>query len=53
MYNEQILIVEDEPAIREMIVMTLDMAGFDSLQAVDVSEAHQQKWLIIDLRLFH
>ncbi|MBE0442657.1 MAG: phosphate regulon transcriptional regulator PhoB [Psychrobacter sp.] len=42
MYNEQILIVEDEPAIREMIVMTLDMAGFDSLQAVDVSEAHQQ-----------
>ncbi|MGO2339208.1 MAG: phosphate regulon transcriptional regulator PhoB [Psychrobacter sp.] len=42
MYNEQILIVEDEPAIREMIVMTLEMAGFDSLQAVDVSEAHQQ-----------
>lgn len=42
MYNEQILIVEDEPAIREMIVMTLEMAGFDSLQATDVSEAHQQ-----------
>ena len=42
MYNEQILIVEDEPAIREMIVMTLEMAGFDSLQAADVSEAHQQ-----------
>lgn len=42
MYNEQILIVEDEPAIREMIVMTLEMAGFDSLQAADVPEAHQQ-----------
>ncbi len=42
MYNEQILIVEDEPAIREMIVMTLEMAGFESLQAADVSEAHQQ-----------
>ncbi|MGP5230747.1 MULTISPECIES: phosphate regulon transcriptional regulator PhoB [Psychrobacter] len=42
MYNEQILIVEDEPAIREMVVMTLEMAGFDSLQATDVPEAHQQ-----------
>ena len=42
MYNEKILIVEDEPAIREMVVMTLEMAGFDSLQAADVSEAHQQ-----------
>ncbi|MFZ2844137.1 phosphate regulon transcriptional regulator PhoB [Psychrobacter sp.] len=42
MYNEQILIVEDESAIREMIVMTLEMAGFESLQAADVSEAHQQ-----------
>ena len=42
MYNEQILIVEDEPAIREMLVMTLEMAGFESLQAADVSEAHRQ-----------
>lgn len=42
MRNEQILIVEDEPAIREMVVMTLEMAGFESLQAADVSEAHQQ-----------
>ena len=42
MQNEQILIVEDEPAIREMIVMTLEMAGFECLQAVDVPEAHQQ-----------
>lgn len=42
MSKEQILIVEDEAAIREMVVMTLEMAGFDSLQAADVSEAHQQ-----------
>ena len=42
MSKEQILIVEDEDAIREMVVMTLEMAGFDSLQAADVSEAHQQ-----------
>lgn len=42
MQSEQILIVEDEPAIREMIVMTLEMAGFTCLQAADVSEAHQQ-----------
>lgn len=42
MQNEQILIVEDEPAIREMVVMTLQMAGFESLQATDVSEAYQQ-----------
>ena len=42
MRNEQILIVEDEPAIREMVVMTLEMAGFESLQAADVAEAHRQ-----------
>ena len=29
MKNETILVVEDEPAIREMIVTTLEMAGFD------------------------
>lgn len=42
MQNERILIVEDEPAISEMIVMTLEMAGFDCLQAANISEAHQQ-----------
>lgn len=42
MRSEQILIVEDEPAIREMVVMTLEMAGFESLQAADVAEAHRQ-----------
>ncbi|WP_352339267.1 phosphate regulon transcriptional regulator PhoB [Psychrobacter sp. 16-MNA-CIBAN-0192] len=42
MNNELILIVEDEPAISEMIVMTLEMAGFECLQAADIPEAHQQ-----------
>lgn len=42
MHNEQILIVEDEAAISEMIVMTLEMAGFDCLQAADIPEAHRQ-----------
>lgn len=42
MQNERILIVEDEPAISEMIVMTLEMAGFNCLQAANISEAHQQ-----------
>ena len=42
MHNEQILIVDDELAIREMVMMTLEMAGFESLQAADISEAHQQ-----------
>lgn len=40
MKNETILVVEDEPAIREMIVTTLEMAGFDCLQASEVSQAH-------------
>ncbi len=40
--NETILVVEDEPAIREMIVTTLEMAGFDCLQASDVQNAHLQ-----------
>ncbi len=42
MHNEQILIVEDEAAISEMIVMTLEMAGFDCLQAANIPEAHRQ-----------
>ncbi|TXD96052.1 phosphate regulon transcriptional regulatory protein PhoB [Psychrobacter frigidicola] len=42
MHSELILIVEDEPAISEMIVMTLEMAGFECLQAADIPEAHQQ-----------
>ena len=47
MKNETILVVEDEPAIREMIVTTLEMAGFDCLQAAEVSQAHH---LVVDHR---
>ncbi len=47
MQNETVLVVEDEPAIREMIVTTLEMAGFDCLQAEDVSEAHNR---VVDAR---
>ncbi len=36
----QILIVEDEPAIREMVAMALDRAGFEVSEAEDVSQAH-------------
>ena len=47
MKNETILVVEDEPAIREMIVTTLEMAGFDCLQASEVAQAHH---LVVDHR---
>lgn len=42
MNNETILVVEDEPAIREMIMTALEMAGFECVQAEDVSSAHRQ-----------
>ena len=42
MNNEVVLVVEDEPAIREMIMTTLEMAGFECVQAEDVSSAHRQ-----------
>lgn len=42
MPNETILVVEDEPAIQEMIITTLEMAGFHCLQAEDVPQAYQQ-----------
>lgn len=35
-----ILIVDDEAAIREMIRMSLEMAGFDCLEAGDIQQAH-------------
>ena len=35
-----ILIVDDEPAIRDMIGITLDLAGFSSLSAANALEAH-------------
>lgn len=40
-----ILVVEDEPAISELIVTTLEFADFDALQAYDVPSAHA---LVVD-----
>ncbi len=37
--NTKVLIVEDEPAIRQMVDHTLRKAGFDVLQAADAEEA--------------
>ena len=39
MTGETILLVEDEPAIREMAVMALERAGFTLLEAADAAEA--------------
>jgi two-component system phosphate regulon response regulator PhoB len=47
MKNERILIVDDEAAIREMIAIALDLAGFDCLQAEDALAAHP---VIVDER---
>lgn len=38
----QILIVEDEPAIRELLALNLRHAGFDPLQAADAASARRQ-----------
>ncbi|STZ62749.1 Phosphate regulon transcriptional regulatory protein phoB [Moraxella lacunata] len=42
-----ILIVEDEPAINELIATTLQMADFETVSAYDVKTAHRQ---IVDAR---
>jgi two-component system phosphate regulon response regulator PhoB len=47
MKNERILIVDDEAAIREMIAIALDLAGFECLEAEDALAAHH---LIVDER---
>jgi two-component system phosphate regulon response regulator PhoB len=39
MTGEKILLVEDEPAIREMAVMALERSGFTLLEAADAAEA--------------
>ncbi len=41
----RILIVDDESAIREMIAMALELAGYDTLEASDAKTAHA---LIVD-----
>jgi len=40
MADAKILIVEDEPAIKDMIAITLDLAGFDSISAESAHQAH-------------
>ncbi len=47
MTQERILIVDDEAAIREMIAIALELAGFDCLQAEDALAAHH---IIVDER---
>jgi len=40
MSNKTILVVDDEPAIRDMISTALDVAGYDYLQAENAKQAH-------------
>ena len=40
MPDAKILIVEDEPAIKDMIAITLDLAGYDSISAESAQQAH-------------
>ena len=40
-----VLIVDDEPAIRDMVCIALESAGFNSMQAENAADAHT---LIID-----
>tara|TARA_R110001592_G_scaffold363402_1_gene688360 strand:- start:66347 stop:67048 length:702 start_codon:yes stop_codon:yes gene_type:complete len=40
MSNKTILVVDDEPAIRDMICTALDVAGYDYLQAENAQQAH-------------
>ena len=47
MTQERILIVDDEAAIREMIAIALELAGFDCLQAEDALAAHH---IVVDAR---
>jgi two-component system phosphate regulon response regulator PhoB len=42
MAEETILIVDDEPAIREMIATTLELADFRVLEAENAQQAHQR-----------
>jgi two-component system, OmpR family, phosphate regulon response regulator PhoB len=45
--SRTILVVDDEPAIREMVQLSLELAGFRCLQAANAREAHA---LILDER---
>ena len=41
MTDHTILIVDDEDAIRDMLVMALEIAGFRCLEADNIFEAHK------------
>lgn len=45
MADARILVVDDEPAIRDMIAVALEVAGFECLHAENARAAHA---LIID-----
>ncbi|MCK9470116.1 MAG: response regulator, partial [Porticoccaceae bacterium] len=45
MTNQTILIIDDEAAIRDMVNIALEVAGFDCLQAENARDGHA---LIID-----
>src|SRR5690554_5854559 len=45
MNGKTVLIVDDEPAIREMIAVALEMADYDYLEAEDARQAHA---LVVD-----
>lgn len=47
MPSDKILIVDDEAAIREMIAIALDLAGYSCLEAEDALQAHH---LVVDER---
>ena len=47
MAKQTILIVDDEASIRDMVAMTLELNGFDCLEAADAITAHS---LIVDQR---
>lgn len=47
MSRHRILIVDDEPAIREMVAVALEMADFDVLEADNAQRAHE---IIVDER---
>lgn len=41
MSSKTILIVDDEPAIRDMVKLALDLAGYETTEAGDIREAQQ------------
>ena len=51
MPESTILIVDDEAAIRDMVGITLDLAGFTSISAANAHDAHIS--VIDNLSLIH